>query len=155
YRENKLRQLYAEANAAFQREQYGPAQTLAEQILLYDPGNEAATQMRDIARDARHLASNEENRRVYRENWQRTFEELGSLGVPQTDTVQYDLKRWREVQSRKPYEFTGKDPINAADKEAVLRQLSERRVPARFGADGQGAPLEEVASYLQNVTGIN
>ena len=155
YRETKLRQLYTEANAAFQREQYGQAQTLADQILLYDPGNEAATEMRDIARDARHLATNETNRRNYRENWVRTFEELGAMGLPQTDTVQFDLKRWREVQPRTPYEFGGKDPVGAADKEAVMRILSERRVPARFGADGEGAPLEEVASYLQNVTGVN
>jgi len=155
YRENKLRQLYTDANAAFQREQYGTAQTLADQILLYDPGNEAATSMRDIARDARHLATNEDNRNAFRENWIRTFEELGGMGVPQSDTVQFDLKRWREVQARTPYEFSGKDPAGSADKEAVLRVLGERRVPARFGADGEGAPLEEVASYLQNVTGIN
>ena len=155
YRENKLRTLYAEANAAFQREQYGVAQTLAEQILLYDPGNEAALEMREIARDARHLSRTEENRRTYRENWTRTFEELGTMAVPQTDTVEYDLKRWRDVQARTPYEFSGKDPEQAADKEAILQRLSEIRVPARFGADGEGAPLEEVASYLQNVTGIN
>jgi type II secretory pathway component GspD/PulD (secretin) len=155
YRETKLRQLYAEANSAFQREQYGQAQTLADQILLYDPGNEAATEMRDIARDARHLATTENNRRAYRENWVRTFEELGSMGVPQTDTVQFDLKRWREVQPRTPYEFSGKDAASSSDKEAVLRILGETRVPARFGADGEGAPLEEVASYLQNVTRIN
>jgi len=155
YRENKLRQLYAEANAAFQRENYALAQTLADQILLYDPGNEAATEMRDIARDARHLAVTDKNRREYRENWVRTFEELGSMGVPQTDTVQFDLKRWREVQGRTPYEFSGTDETSNADKEEVLRLLEERRVPARFGADGEGAPLEEVASYLQNVTGVN
>src|SRR5262245_47158644 len=105
--------------------------------------------MRDIARDARHLATTENNRRAYRENWVRTFEELGSMGVPQTDTVQFDLKRWREVQPRTPYEFSGKDGANNTDKEAVMRILGERRVPARFGADGEGAPLEEVASYLQ------
>jgi type II secretory pathway component GspD/PulD (secretin) len=155
YRETKLRQLYVEANSAFQREQYGQAQTLAEQVLLYDPGNEAATEMRDIARDARHLAVNAANRQAYRENWVRTFEELGAMGLPQTDTVQFDLKRWREVAERRPYEFSGKDPVNASDKEAVLRILAEKRVPARFGAEGEGAPLEEVASYLQNVTGVN
>jgi type II secretory pathway component GspD/PulD (secretin) len=155
YRETKLRQLYAEANSAFQREQYGTAQTLAEQILLYDPGNEAALQMREIAGDARHLAVNEINRREFRENWVRTFEELGALAVPQTDTVQFDLSRWREVQDRRPYEFTGGDQLESADKEAVLRVLEETRVPARFGADGEGAPLEEVAAYLQNVTGVN
>jgi type II secretory pathway component GspD/PulD (secretin) len=155
YREEKLRTLYAEANTAFQREQYGVAQTLAEQILLYDPGNEAATEMRDISRQARHLAKTDENRRIYRENWIRTFEELGSMGVPQSDIVDFDLARWREVLPRKPYEFSGQDPVEAADKEVVLDRLSEQRVPARFGAEGEGAPLEEVASYLQNVTGIN
>lgn len=155
YRENKLRQLYAEANDAFAREQYAVAQTLAEQILIYDPGNEAATSMRDIARDARHLAKNEQNRRTYRENWVRTFEELGSMGLPQTDTVVFDFERWKEIGNLKPLEFSGKDPANAADKEEVLARLAERRVPARFGAEGEGAPLEEVASYLQNVTNVN
>jgi type II secretory pathway component GspD/PulD (secretin)/tetratricopeptide (TPR) repeat protein len=155
YRETKLRQLYAEANSAFQREDYSQAQTLAEQILLYDPGNDSATKMRDIARDARHLAVNESNRRTYRENWVRTFEELDSLGVPQNDAVEFDLRRWREVQPRRPYEFSGKDGASTADKDAILKILGERRVPARFGVDGEGAPLSEVASYLQNVTGIN
>jgi len=155
YRENKLRQLYAEANDAFNREQYPTAETIAEQILIYDPGNEAATQMRDIARDARHLARNEQNRQAYRENWVRTFEELGSMGLPQSSTIEFDRARWREVTQRTPFEFSGKDPVSAADKEAVLRLLSEARVPARFGQDGEGAPLEEVASYLQNVTRVN
>ena len=155
YREEKLRTLYAEANAAFQREQYAVAQALADQILLYDPGNEAATEMREIAQQARHQAANEDNRQAFRENWIRTFEELGSMGVPQSDTVQFDLRRWREVQARAPYEFSGGDPVEAADNQAILRRLEELRVPARFGAEGTGAPLEEVASYLQNVTGIN
>ncbi len=155
YREEKLRTLYAEANAAFQREQYAVAQALAEQILLYDPGNEAATEMRDIAAQARHQAVTEENRRRYRENWILTFEEVGSMGVPQSDTVEFDLRRWREVETRQPYAFASQDPAAASDKLAVLQRLDEVRVPARFGADGTGAPLEEVASYLQNVTGVN
>jgi type II secretory pathway component GspD/PulD (secretin) len=155
YRENKLRQLYTEANSAFSAERYGEAQTISEQILLYDPGNEAATSMRDIAREARHLRRTEDNRRVYRENWTRTFEELGSMGVPQTDPVEFDLRRWRQVADRKPYEFSGEDAIEAADKQEILSRLSELRVPAKFGADGEGAPLAEVANYLQNVSGIN
>jgi len=155
YRENKLRQLYAEANDAFNREQYSTAQTVAEQILIYDPGNEAATQMRDIARDARHLSRNEQNRQAYRENWVRTFEELGSMGLPQSNTIEFDRARWRTVIDREPFEFSAKDSANAADKESVLRLLGEARVPARFGLDGEGAPLEEVASYLQNVTRVN
>jgi len=155
YRENKLRTLYTEANNAFNREQYSLAESLAEQILLYDPGNEHATRMRDIAQAARHRKADVDNARNYRENWIRTFEELNTLGVAQTETVEFDLKRWREVKKRKPYEFSGEDPAESADKQAILARLSEIRVPARFGADGDGAPLEEVAAYLQNVSGIN
>ena len=155
YRENKLRTLYTEANNAFNREQYGLAESLASQILLYDPGNEHATKMRDIAQAARHQRTNRKNARDYRENWIRTFEDLNTMGVPQTETVTFDMERWRQVQQRTPYEFSGEDPVASADKDAILSRLSTTRVPARFGTDGDGAPLEEVAAYLQNVSGLN
>ena len=155
YRENKLRTLYAQANEAFRREQYGTAEALAEQILLYDPGNETATELRDIAQSARHQKTNEENRRRYRENWIRTFEQLDTLAIPQTDVMEYELDRWREVSTRRPYEFRTNDPLSTQDKEAILQRLSELRVQARFGVDGEGAPIEEVANYLQSVTNVN
>ncbi len=155
YRENKLRSLYTEANNAFNGERYSLAESLAAQILLYDPGNEAATQMRDIAQAARHEKTNQRIADAYRENWIRTFEELNTLGIPQTSTLEFDLARWREVQTRQPYEFTDEDPSASADTDAILERLSEIRVPARFGAQNDGAPLEEVAAYLQNVSGVN
>ena len=155
YRVNQLRTLYAQSNAAFQREQYGLAESLAEQILLLDPGNEAATEMRDIARSARHHKVSAENRREYRENWIRTFEQIEYLGVPQSDTIEFDLDRWREVGERRPYEFSEGDPLSTVDKEAILRRLDELTIRPRFGEDGEGAPLEEIANYLQQVTGVN
>lgn len=155
YRANKLRTLYAQANSHFQREQYSVAESLAEQILLIDPGNEAATEMRDIARAARHQKVDEQARRNYRENWIRTFEQLEQLGVPQSDTMEFDLKRWREVSERRPYEFSENDPLATADKEAIERRLDELTIRPRFGEDGEGAPLEEIAQYLQQVTGVN
>ncbi len=155
YRENKLRTLYTEANNAFHREQYGLAESLTEQILIYDPGNEFAEDLRAIAQAARHQKKVETTDRDYRENWIRTFDELSQMGVPQTETLEFDFARWREVRDRQPYAFTQEDTSSVADKEEVLARLSGTRVPARFGADGTGAPLEEVAAYLQNVSGVN
>ncbi|HED65635.1 MAG TPA: hypothetical protein ENJ09_08775 [Planctomycetes bacterium] len=155
YRETKLRALYANANSAFQREEYGLAETLAEQILLYDPGNEHALRMRDIAQEARHQKARRDTSRSYRENWIRTFDELNALGLAQSDAVQYDFDRWRQVRERQPYAFSEGDPAANADKEAIKEMLARTRVPARFGSDGEGAPLKEVAAYLQNVAGVN
>ena len=155
HRETKLRALYSQANREFHRENYSVTETLVDQILLYDPGNEHATKLGEIARSARHQRKGEENARKYRENWIRTFDELATMGVPQTDTIVFDAERWKEVRARAPYAFSAGDPIASADKSAILARLADSRVPARFGVDGDGAPLEEVAAYLQNVSGVN
>ena len=157
YREDKLRTLYTEANTAFHREEYGLAETLCDQILLYDPGNEHATTLLEIARAARHQKAKEDNARAYRENWIETFDELNTMGVAQTQSIQFDFSRWRKVRERQPYEFSSGDPVSTADKDAIIARLADTRVPARFGndEDGEGAPLDEVAAYLQNVSGVN
>jgi len=112
--------------------------------------------MRDIASAARHHKTAEENLRTYRDNWTRTMEELDTMGVIQNDTIVFDLDRWRKVAERKPYEFTAGDPTSLAGKQAVLDRLQETRVAARFvGEDDEGAPLEDVAKYLQSVTQVN
>jgi type II secretory pathway component GspD/PulD (secretin) len=155
YKVNKLRTLYADANAAFQREDYFIAEQLSDQILVYDPGNETANELKEIAREARHQKASEENHRLYRENWIRAFEELDTLGVPMNDTVEWDLERWKIVQDRKAYEFSETDPVGSADKEAVLSRLAAKQITPRFGNEGEGAPLSEVAAFLQNATGVN
>ena len=154
-REGTLRGLYSQAHSAFQREAYSLAETLTDQILLYDPGNPSAQRLRDVARAARHQATDANTRDAYRRNWIKTMEDLNVSDIPQTETIVFDLKRWRKATQRQPHEFIGSDPVEQADKLAVTQRLNELRVPARFGIDGEGAPLEEVASYLQNVTGVN
>lgn len=156
YRENVLRQLYEDANEAFMSERYRQAEQLAEQILLQDPGNTAATEMRDIARTARHRREDENLRRTYREEWIRTFEDLDTLAVPQTDVVVIDdLERWYEVSQRRPFEFGGEGAGSDPEREAVLVKLADTRVEARFGGEDDGAELSEVAAYLQSRTGVN
>jgi len=155
---NKLSTLFAEANAAFLNEQYQNAEILCTQVLLDDPDNDEAQELRDVARKARHASVAERNRRDYREQWQRTFEELDTMSVPQTEALIFDdLRRWREVVQRSPLEqvSTG-DPLDSSDKAAVIARLDSTRFAPNFeGEDGDGAELLQVAAFLQDVTGVN
>ncbi|MCH2106696.1 MAG: hypothetical protein MK291_08655, partial [Planctomycetes bacterium] len=155
---NKLSTLFAEANAAFLNEQYQNAEALCTQVLLDDPDNEDAQTLRDVAREARHASVEELNRRDYREQWQRTFEELDTMGVPQTEALVFDdLRRWREVSQRDPLEQVSTvDSLGASDKAAVMARLESTRFAPNFeGEDGDGAELNQVAAFLQDVTGVN
>ena len=157
YRENKVRTLFSQANAAFLNENYERAESLAGQVLVEDPTNKQARELQKVARDLRHEQNAEESRQAYREQWVRTFEELDTMNVPQTQTLVFDdLKRWAEVKSRKPLEFTHFDVNAQQDKQAVLDRLDAVRFAPSFGTpDGGGSPLPDVASFLQSLTGVN
>ena len=157
YFENKLRQLYAEANTAFLAEDYAKAEALTNQILVEAPGNKDAMELRQTARDMRHSQADENNRRHYREQWIRTIEELDTMNVPQTEALVFDdLKRWAEVSQRKPLEFSALSSDPSGEKAAVMARLEETIITPKFlGADGEGSPLEEVAAFLQSVSQVN
>ena len=157
YRENKLRTLFEQANQEFWADRFHQAEELCDQILLEDPNNQAASELRDIAREARHRKTEEEARRNYREQWQITFEEMASLSLPQVDSIIFDdLKRWREVVRRQPSEFDRLGAIDDSERQAVIERLKQIPVKPDFGGtDDEGTPLAEIASYLQGLTGVN
>lgn len=154
-REDYLRRLYAEANTAFSNQNYALAEQIARQILLSDPGNEQATEMRDLAAEARHRKATDNHARNLHEQWVRTFQELEAMGVPQSEAIVFEIERWAEVSARKPISFSGRDSAASAEKSAVLARLEATVIPIRFGEDGEGAPLQDVADYLQQQTGVN
>ena len=156
-RENKLREYYRLANEAFRNEKFSVAESWCSQILLADPGNESARELQSIAREARHSRADEVYRRNYREQWLRTMDELDSMDIPQTSPLEFnDLKRWAEVSQRVPLEHATMEPEQQAERQEVRSRLDSVRFVPRFrGQDGEGSPLDEVASYLQRLTGVN
>ncbi|MDZ4772319.1 MAG: hypothetical protein SGI72_04215, partial [Planctomycetota bacterium] len=156
YRENKLRTLYSDANAAFLSENYVRCEELCAQILLEDPNNKSAMELRTIAREARHTKADEENRRHYREQWIRTYEELDTMNVIQINAIDFDPKRWAVVSVRGAQEFASLSQGVSAEKQLVLDRLdSVHFVPKFLGADGNGSSLDDIASFLQQLTGVN
>ena len=155
-REQKLKEYYQLANQAFVNDRFEEAERWTRLILLEDPGNEAATALLSTARDARHQEIDEDHRKHYREQWLRTFEELDTMNVPQTEPIKYSAERWKKVRARQPLTHGTADPRASAERAVVMARLEELQFDPNFGGpDGEGTPLEEVATYLQALTGVN
>ncbi|QDV08235.1 Type II secretion system protein D precursor [Planctomycetes bacterium Poly30] len=153
--ENKLREYYQRADRAFRAEKYAESAKFAELILIRDPGNRFATEMLEIARESGHAKVSSRLRREYRESWLRTFDELRTMDIPQTDALVFDIDRWKDVVDRSPLSELQLEAAANPERDAVMAKLEQILVPARFDNDGEGVPLANVADFLQQQSGIN
>ena len=151
YLEAKIRTLFESANTSFLNERYREAESYLDQLLLLDPENQEARSLREVAVSFRHETTDRDTRRRFVEEWQRTFEKLYGAEIPQTQTIDFDLRRWAEVSQRKPLEVAGPEPLQSFEEVEILNKLQNTVFPPRF----DDAPIEEVATFLQHLTGVN
>lgn len=149
-RANQLKSWYDRANQAFLADDFAGAEKWCDLVLQQDPDNRAAQDLARSARELRHVATDEANRKHYREQWLKTIDELGMMDVPQVDSLVFDRDRWADVLERQPVVATA-GTSGSAEREAVMRRLDEVRFAPPFDED----PLDSVASYLQDLTGVN
>ena len=150
--------LYGDAYVAFSREAYDTARDLCDQILGLDPGNEHALKMRNLAVSADHKKSMEESSTKLREEWQRTMDDLNQMGIPQIEDVVFDdLEYWDRVNKRTPIQLMSEAVGADSQRQAILGLLDRTAITPRFGdADaGEGAPIQDVANFMQSLTGVN
>ena len=146
---NKLSSYYERANSAFMAENYDEASKFAQLILVADPGSEAAQELLETSRAAGHAKVDERQRRDYREEWLRTFDDLRTMDVPQTQPLIFDLDRWKEVSQRRSFSSIQIETAIDPERAAVLERLNQTVVPARFGDEDGPAALSSVANFLQ------
>jgi type II secretory pathway component GspD/PulD (secretin) len=150
--------LYSDAHVAFSRESFDAARDLCDQILGLDPGNRHAIKMRNLAVSADHKKAIEENSNALREEWQKTMDDLNQMGLIQTDSVVFnDLAYWDEVRDRSPIHLMSENVNAGSSRQAIRTMLDRTGITPRFGdADaGEGAPIEDVANFMQSLTGVN
>jgi len=152
---NKLSSYYERANSAFMAENYDEASKFAQLILVADPGSEAAQELLETSRAAGHAKVDERQRRDYREEWLRTFDDLRTMDVPQTQPLIFDLDRWKEVSQRRSFSSIQIETAIDPERAAVLERLNQTVVPARFGDEDGPAALSSVANFLQAQSGVN
>lgn len=151
----EIQEAMKKADQAFLAERFEDAERWTSIVLIKDPGNEAAGRLLEVARETRHTRTNERARRDYREQWLRTMDEIHTQDVPQVDPLRFDLRRWKEVADRKPLSARDLNADASAEREVVLSKLDVTFEVNFGGPDGDGTPIDAVASYLQTLTGVN
>src|SRR5204863_4664655 len=121
-----------------------------------DRRNKGGTELATIARHARHTNADKKHRRHYREQWIRTYEELDTMNVIQITPITFAKKRWAIVDERGAQQFSSLSQGISAEKQMVLDRLEAVHfVPKFLGADGNGSSLDDIAQFLQTLTGVN
>ena len=151
----EIQESMKKADQAFLAERFEEAERWTKLVLAKDPGNEAAERLQVVARETRHTSTDERARRDYREQWLRTMDEINYGDVPQVAPLRFDLRRWREVADRKPLSARDLNADATAERQVVLGQLDVIFDVNFGGPDGDGTPIDAVASYLQTLTGVN
>ena len=147
-----VRNLFEKANLAFQSRQYGESVRYLDEALRHDPLNRDATDLRELALRASHDLNMDLIELRWKSEWAKTFRDLRTSDVPQTQTVEYDLRHWAKIRNRGPIEFSdveigGEDP----DTAAILRKLDATVVDNKFDE----APLEDWVEFYRRATGLN
>lgn len=149
-RATRVKSLMEDANLDFQIGNYDRAVRLLDQALMEDPNNANALELRALAGRARHENRMDLLRQDWKAEWARTFDDLNTMDVPQTDPVVYDLERWREVSKRQPLQFTPPEDLESPEEKAIRAKLDSTRIEHRFTS----AAVRDWADYYARVTDV-
>jgi len=148
----KIRGLYNAANRHFIRDEYTRAIERLDEALLLDPLNEDVISLRRISTRQLIERTTEDVRKAYREQWNRTFDDLEHDSIIPNDLIEFpDAAEWAATEARGPMRFGTGVAGRPADDAAVLNRLDELSIPYDF----DGNTLDEVLSHLKEVSGIN
>lgn len=150
-RENKLENWFRSAQSAFMRDDFEDAEHYCRLILAEDAQNATAQELKAVAAELRHQATDERIRKQYREQWQLTFDELSMMDVPQSQSLVFDHARWREVAIHQPLSSAYTSAGGDAEHNAILARLDEVLLQPQFDE----TELDQVRAYLQQLTGVN
>jgi hypothetical protein len=144
----KVRELFDQANLAFQNRQYGESVTYLDRALAYDPLNTPAQELRELALRARQDRDMATVNARWRTEWVKTFEDIEQGNVMQEKVIEHDLRHWEKVKTRGPLEFSSWDVAEDPDNEAVRTTLANTRVSSDFPE----ATLDEWVDYYRRAT---
>lgn len=149
--ERRVGQLLDNANDAFLRDEYEAAETALDEVLGADPNNEEARNLKGIVAKARHQARDTATRKIYRTEWQDTFDELEQEHLPQNDLIMFpDADTWAIAEARDAKQFRAASGAGSDLDAAVVDRLS-KAIPVSFVDE----PLDEVLKHLAAVSGVN
>ncbi len=152
-RQARVQSLFEQANLAFQSKFYGRSVELLDEAINLDPLNEEAKALHELAMRAVHDQRMDRIQLEWNHQWARTFQQMETADVMQTDTIKWNIKHWRDdVINRKPLEFShgkGRGEDDSANI-AVLKVLEETKVDHDFAETS----IEEWVDFYKSATNL-
>ena len=148
----RVDELLRQANRAMERQSYQVAENLANEVLTIDRGNDAAKRLREIARDARFAAADDELQRRLLEEWKYVFADLRDAYTPQTAHYTFP-ESWNDVQSKRTPRHLSQSATTDEDPRTqdIRNRLEAERTTVAFSE----TPIDEAVDYLRRVSGTN
>lgn len=148
----KVKGLLRAANDHFWADEYDLAIERLDQVLLLDPRNEDATALREIAVRADTQTESRQIARIYRREWNRTFDNLKRDTIIPLNVIEFPgPEAWAVTEGRGPRSFGDTERGKPADDAAVAARLDEVRMAYEY----TGNTLDEVLQNLHEVSGVN
>lgn len=150
--EEQVRNLFRQANLAFERQRYDLAENFCEKIQTLDPDNKESVQLLSLIRQARHSSVTEESRLRYLDEWKKTFQQIEEAMVPSHQIVQFpSYETWKNV-SKRSTKVVGQEDSEESPQD---RKIKERIETETVSMDFVETSLREVVDFLRSTTGIN
>ena len=151
YRANLIATHLSDANEHFLNG--FPEKTVAtlDTLLRIDPGNANAIGLRAIALETVHQNRSARTSSQFREQWQRTFEDLRHIAVPAASNFSFDVDYYNEVVAkRSSLDTTGDVKKVDATTLGINEKLDSTMITPSFENS-----LEEIVPNLSAFSGVN
>ncbi|MEN8148360.1 MAG: hypothetical protein ABFS86_00970 [Planctomycetota bacterium] len=151
-RDQRIAQLFRDANLAMDRLKYDLAREYAAQILREDPTNEHARKLERIAANARLTHDEARARRNTKEQWRQAFYEVERAAIPQTRPVIFP-KEWTSKQALRTGRGVGRGAAMEVDPriQEIENILDSTTVNVNFEETG----LQDAVNFLANYANVN
>ena len=151
YRDNLIAAHLSDANEHFLNG--FPEKTIAtlDTLLQIDPGNINAIGLRAIALESAHQNRSTRTSSQFREQWQRTFEDLRHIAMPAGSHFSFDTDYYNEVISKR----SPLDTMADVKKEDPTTLRINELLDSRMITPSFENSLEEIVPNLSEFVGVN
>ncbi|MBC8371184.1 MAG: hypothetical protein H8E25_14385, partial [Planctomycetes bacterium] len=151
YRNNLIETHFAEATEHFLDGFPTKAVSTLDTLLQIDPGNQKAIELRAIATEDAHQRRSLKTSIDFREQWQRTFEELRQSVMPADSHFAFDIDYYNEVVANRSSLDSGGD-VKAVD--ATSKKINDTLLTTMITPSFDNS-LEEIVPNLSAFAGVN
>ncbi|MBI2922527.1 MAG: hypothetical protein HYY18_15860 [Planctomycetes bacterium] len=152
-RAETIAKLFNEANEEFERERFGISEALCDKILVLDPNNRDASDLKEIAAMARHKQADRAILTNLRNEWKWQFNAIDMKTIGQVKVVEFpEPEIWVDVISKRIPRGIAKHEDKMSDAE---RKTMTAMTSIRISLNFTDTPLPEVVSFMQEVTQLN